>query len=69
MRPFDDPRDILERTRIAERLLSYVRLDTQADEASPSCPSTAKQLVLGEQLVAELTELGLRGVGVRALHG
>jgi tripeptide aminopeptidase len=63
MRPFDDPQDILERTRIAERLLSYVRLDTQADEASPSCPSTAKQLVLGEQLVAELTELGLRGVG------
>jgi len=63
MRPFSDPAEILRRTRVVERLLSYVRLDTRADETSTTCPSTAKQLELGRQLVQELTELGLRGVG------
>ena len=63
MRPFDDPADILRRTRAVDRLLTYVRYDTQSDEASETCPSTAKQLELGRQLVTELTELGLRGVG------
>jgi len=63
MRPFTDPSDILARTRVVDRLLSYVRIDTQSDESSETCPSTAKQFDLGRQLVAELTELGLRGVG------
>jgi len=63
MRPFSDPYEILRRTRILERFLSYVRVDTQSDEASPTCPSTAKQLDLGRQLAAELAELGLSGVG------
>src|SRR5687768_13574040 len=63
MRPFADPSEILGRTRIVDRFLGYVRLDTQSDEDSPSCPSTEKQLELGRRLVAELTELGLRGVG------
>lgn len=63
MRRFDRPSDILDGTRVVERFLDYVRYDTQSDEASPTCPSTAKQFALGERLVAELTELGLRGVG------
>jgi tripeptide aminopeptidase len=63
MHPFDDPQDILARTHIVARFLDYVRFDTQADEASTSCPSTAKQLDLARRLVRELTELGLRGVG------
>lgn len=63
MRPFDDPSVILTRTRIVDRFLDYVRTDTQSDESSTTCPSTAKQLELGRKLVAELTELGLRGVG------
>jgi tripeptide aminopeptidase len=63
MRPFADPTEILLRTRIVERLLEYVRVDTQSDEASPTCPSTAKQMDLGRRLVEELSELGLRGVG------
>lgn len=63
MYAFDDPREILARTQIVARFLDYVRFDTQADEASTSCPSTAKQLDLGRRLVHELTELGLRGVG------
>ncbi len=63
MRPFDDPSDVLARTRVVERLLGYVRIDTQSDETSDTCPSTAKQLDLGRRLVEELRELGLTGVG------
>lgn len=63
MRPFRDPEDILDRTRVVERFLEYVRFDTQADESSETCPSTEKQLALAERLAAELSELGLRGVG------
>jgi tripeptide aminopeptidase len=67
MRNFHDPSDILRRTRVVERLLGYVRIDTQSDDTSATCPSTAKQLELGRRLVAELTELGLRGVGEEAV--
>jgi tripeptide aminopeptidase len=63
MRAFADPAEILRRTKVVERFLGYVRFDTQSDETSATCPSTAKQLELGRKLVAELTELGLRGVG------
>ncbi|HKK08261.1 MAG TPA: peptidase T [Gemmatimonadota bacterium] len=63
MRAFDDPSVVLTDTRIVERLLAYVRLDTQSDENSETCPSTARQLDLGRRLVDELRELGLRGVG------
>ncbi len=41
------------------RFLRYVRIDTQADPASSTVPSTAKQLDLSRLLVAELHELGL----------
>jgi tripeptide aminopeptidase len=63
MRPFADPAFVLAHTRVVERFLSYAKFDTQSDETSESCPSTAKQLELARQLVAELTELGLAGVG------
>lgn len=63
MHAFDDPSLVLSRTRIVERLLDYVRFDTQSDEDSDTCPSTAKQLELGRRLVEELKELGLQGVG------
>lgn len=45
-----------------DRLLNYVSYDTESDEASESCPSTAKQLVLAEQLRKELIELGASDV-------
>lgn len=45
-----------------DRLLNYVSYDTESDEASESCPSTAKQLVLAEQLRQELIELGATDV-------
>ena len=47
-----------------ERFLKYVRYDTESDEASESCPSTAKQLVLAEQLRQELIEMGAADVRV-----
>ena len=43
----------------AERLLRYVRVDTQSDEDSTEYPSTAKQLDLLRLLLDELRTLGL----------
>lgn len=63
MLAFDDPSVVLSRTRTVERFLDYVRFDTQSDETSDACPSTAKQLELARRLVDELKELGLQGVG------
>lgn len=47
-----------------ERFLKYVSYDTESDETSESCPSTAKQLVLAEQLRQELIEMGAADVRV-----
>lgn len=41
------------------RFLNYVKIDTQSDPNSPTCPSTEKQKDLGRVLVNELLELGL----------
>lgn len=44
---------------LVERFLKYVSFDTQSDESSSTCPSTAKQLELGRYLVQELRQIGL----------
>ena len=44
---------------VAERFLRYVNFDTQSDEYSETCPSTAKQLVLGKALVEEMLAMGI----------
>lgn len=44
---------------VTERFLRYVRIDTQSDPESPTCPSTAKQKGLGRMLAQELRDLGL----------
>ena len=36
---------------VTERFLKYVSFDTQSDETSETCPSTAKQKLLGAALV------------------
>ncbi len=46
-------------TDVVERFLRYVRIDTQSDENSKTCPSTQKQFELARLLVRELEELGL----------
>lgn len=47
---------------LESRLLRYVRIDTQSDEASPTSPSTAIQLDLQNLLVEELREIGASDV-------
>jgi len=47
-----------------ERFLRYVAIDTRADDASSSCPSTPGQLVLMRVLVNDLTALGLADVSM-----
>lgn len=44
---------------VSERFLRYVRIDTQSDENSPTCPSTEKQKDLSRLLVQELQEMGI----------
>lgn len=45
---------------VIERFLRYVKIDTQSDPESASCPSTGKQKNLGKLLVKELQEMGIR---------
>lgn len=42
-----------------DRFLKYVSFETTSDEASETCPSTERQLVLGNYLVEELSSLGI----------
>ena len=44
---------------VTERFLRYVSFDTQSDENSTTCPSTAKQKKLGAALVEEMKEMGI----------
>jgi tripeptide aminopeptidase len=49
-------------TGVLDRFLRYVVVNTRADEASSTCPSTPGQLTLLRMLVNELTALGLSEV-------
>ena len=44
---------------VSERFLHYVSFDTQSDENSPTCPSTAKQKLLGAVIVEEMKAMGI----------
>lgn len=44
---------------VTERFLRYVRIDTQSNPNSPTCPSTEKQKDLGRLLAAELQGMGI----------
>jgi tripeptide aminopeptidase len=50
--------------QLTERFLRYVRIDTQSEESSDSCPSTAKQMKFAEQLKAEMINIGLKEVSL-----
>ena len=50
--------------RAYERLLHYVTYDTASDPNCEAHPSSARQLVLSQELARELTELGLADVSV-----
>jgi len=47
---------------VVERFLRYVKIDTQSDPDSSTCPSTAKQMDLARVLFQELKDLGVEGV-------
>lgn len=51
---------------LLQRFISYVKVDTQSDETSSTCPSTKKQWVLLKQLKQELIALGLTDVTLDA---
>lgn len=44
---------------VIDKFLHYVSFDTQSDEHSTTTPSTLKQLVLAQELVKELKEIGV----------
>ena len=46
-------------TSVVDRFLKYVSYDTQSDENSETCPTTAKQKLLGDELVKEMLAMGI----------
>ena len=44
---------------VTERFLKYVSYDTMSDEFSETCPSSAKQKILGAALVEEMKAMGI----------
>ncbi len=44
---------------VAQRFLRYTAFDTQSDEFSETCPSTAKQRTFGAALVEEMLAMGI----------
>ena len=53
---------------VVERFLRYVAFDTQSDETSDSCPSTAKQKLLGQCIVNDMLKMGIADAHMDA-HG
>lgn len=51
---------------VIERFFKYVSFDTQSDENSKTCPTTAKQKLLGAELAAELSQMGLQNAHMDA---
>ncbi|VEF46360.1 peptidase T [Bacillus freudenreichii] len=52
------------KNEIIDRFTSYVKVDTQSDENSDTCPSTPGQLTLANQLVNELELIGMTEVSI-----
>lgn len=49
---------------LINRLVSYVKVNTESDDNSATCPSTPGQLNLARQLVEELKEMGMQEVSL-----
>lgn len=50
--------------KVIERFLKYVKIDTQSDENSKTCPTTRKQYDFGVFLLDELRAVGLQDVKI-----
>ena len=49
---------------VVERFLKLVSYPTTSDEASETCPSTARQLALAQELVRQMQDMGIADVHV-----
>jgi tripeptide aminopeptidase len=49
---------------VLEKFFKYIKIDTQSNEDSSTCPSTAKQLDLAKILQSELQSLGLSDISL-----
>ena len=47
-----------------ERFITYVKVDTQSNAESTTCPTTTGQLTLGNMLVEELKQIGMNDVTI-----
>jgi tripeptide aminopeptidase len=50
--------------KLIERFIRYAKINTQSDENSKTCPSTAGQLQLAQLIVSEMQDLGLSDVSM-----
>jgi tripeptide aminopeptidase len=57
-------KDTAMKETVLDRLLRYVKIDTQSQDDAESYPSTAKQFDLLNMLVRELQDLGLKDVSI-----
>lgn len=55
----NQPSLVINRRRLLDRFLHYVQVDTTANDRTDNYPSSAGQLELGRQVVAQLREMGL----------
>ena len=49
---------------LVERFLKYVKIDTQSDVKSDTCPSTEKQFNLAKVIIEDLKEIGMSDVSL-----
>jgi tripeptide aminopeptidase len=54
----------MNREKIINRFISYIKIDTQSDPESDSTPSTEKQWNLANKLAKELEEIGMKEVSI-----
>ena len=52
------------KNEIIDRFASYVKVDTQSNDANHTCPSTPGQLTLATMLVDELKGIGMQDVTI-----
>ncbi|MGM9924302.1 MAG: peptidase T [Bacillus sp. (in: firmicutes)] len=52
------------RNEMVERFITYVKVDTQSNSESMTCPTTKGQLVLANMLVEELKQIGMSEVTI-----
>ena len=55
-------------SRVVERFMKYISIDTQSDEDSPTSPSTAKQFRLARILAEEMVDIGVSNVRLDEQH-